>query len=143
KDVEALAQQIDDNEAKLAAGVESAGEVWVKPPPSEDGIRDEFSRGADEDAGPIEEDLSTRQIPETRLPAEGKGHWEGEEGNGWFYPNDPAILKYTGNEPIYFEDFVPDLSPWKVNDEASVTLDALVGNDADFGPADREFASKM
>ncbi|RMC30117.1 HNH endonuclease [Paracoccus alkanivorans] len=68
--------------------------------------------------------------PRTRLPRS-NGRWDGEPGNGTWYPDNPDAKKVLGDKGVPFKDGRPDFSQWsKGNVEFEPGV--LDGTSADF-----------
>ena len=72
-----------------------------------------------------------------RLP-EKDGHWLGDRGNSEWVSNKPDVNRYTGGEPVPFNNNYPDFSKWSQKD---VKIPNMTGdNGPDFRAADKILA---
>ncbi|WP_227272594.1 HNH endonuclease [Roseobacter weihaiensis] len=68
--------------------------------------------------------------PRTRLPRS-NGRWEGEPGNGTWYPDNPDAKSVLGDEGVPFKNGRPDFSQWSKG-ELEFEPNVLDGSDTDF-----------
>ena len=68
--------------------------------------------------------------PRTRLPRT-NGRWEGEPGNGTWYPDNPEAKSVLGGDGVPFKDGRPDFSQWSKG-EIEFEPGVLNGGEADF-----------
>ena len=71
-----------------------------------------------------------RENPRSRLPR-ANGRWDGEPGNGTWYPNNADARSVLGEDGVPFRNGRPDFSKWSAG-EVEFVPGTLNGSDADF-----------
>lgn len=71
--------------------------------------------------------------PRTRLPRS-NGRWDGDPGNGTWYPDNPDAKNVLGDKGVPFKDGRPDFSEWSKG-EVEFEPGVLDGTNADFTKA--------
>ncbi len=90
----------------------------------------ETANGATGEATPVIRQSRPNGNPATRLPRT-NGRWEGEPGNGTWYPDNPDAQSVIGDQGVEFRNGRPDFSPWS-RGEVEFEPGVLDGSDTDF-----------